>query len=157
MDRLSWDEYFIAQSYLLSARSTCKRLMVGATIVKDRRIISGGYNGSIIGDDHCIDEGCKIVDGHCVRTIHAEINAILQCAKFGVSTQDATIYVTHFPCLNCTKTIIQAGISTICYGQDYHNNEYAKELLAKANVKVKKLDYTLEQILEDEKKLLLNN
>ena len=110
MQRISWDEYFMAQSHLLSLRSTCSRLSVGATIVKDKRIVSGGYNGSIKGDEHCIDVGCKVVEGHCVRTIHAEINAILQCSKFGVGTEGATIYVTHFPCLNCTKSIIQAGI-----------------------------------------------
>ena len=119
MQRISWDEYFMAQSHLLSLRSTCSRLSVGATIVKDKRIVSGGYNGSIKGDEHCIDVGCKVVEGHCVRTIHAEINAILQCSKFGVGTEGATIYVTHFPCLNCTKSIIQAGIKEICYANDY--------------------------------------
>ena len=126
MQRISWDEYFMAQSHLLSLRSTCSRLSVGATIVKDKRIVSGGYNGSIKGDEHCIDVGCKVVEGHCVRTIHAEINAILQCSKFGVGTEGATIYVTHFPCLNCTKSIIQAGIKEICYANDYRNNEYAR-------------------------------
>lgn len=96
MQRISWDEYFMAQSHLLSLRSTCSRLSVGATIVKDKRIVSGGYNGSIKGDEHCIDVGCKVVEGHCVRTIHAEINAILQCSKFGVGTESATIYVNIF-------------------------------------------------------------
>jgi len=134
MQRISWDEYFMAQSHLLSLRSTCSRLSVGATIVKDKRIVSGGYNGSIKGDEHCIDVGCKVVEGHCVRTIHAEINAILQCSKFGVGTEGATIYVTHFPCLNCTKSIIQAGIKEICYANDYRNNEYARELLEKSGV-----------------------
>ena len=89
MQRISWDEYFMAQSHLLSLRSTCSRLSVGATIVKDKRIIAGGYNGSIKGDEHCIDVGCKVIEGHCVRTIHAEINAILQCSKFGVCTEGA--------------------------------------------------------------------
>ena len=115
MQRISWDEYFMAQSHLLSLRSTCSRLSVGATIVKDKRIVSGGYNGSIKGDEHCIDVGCKVVEGHCVRTIHAEINAILQCSKFGVGTEGATIYVTHFPCLNCTKSIIQAYTYNFLY------------------------------------------
>ena len=141
MQRISWDEYFMAQSHLLSLRSTCSRLSVGATIVKDKRIVSGGYNGSIKGDEHCIDVGCKVVEGHCVRTIHAEINAILQCSRFGVGTEGATIYVTHFPCLNCTKSIIQAGIKEICYANDYRNNEYARELLEKSGIIVRKVDY----------------
>ena len=93
MERIKWEEYFMAQSHLLALRSTCKRLSVGATIVKDNRIIAGGYNGSVAGEVHCIDEGCLIEDGHCIRTIHAEMNALLQCAKQGVSTEGATIYV----------------------------------------------------------------
>lgn len=147
-DRISWDEYFMAQSHLLSLRSTCSRLSVGATIVRDKRIIAGGYNGSIKGDEHCIDCGCKVVDNHCVRTIHAEINAILQCAKFGASTEGATIYVTHFPCLNCTKSIIQAGIKEICYANDYRNNEYAEELLKKSGIIVRKIDYNPQTVVE---------
>ncbi|MBU0278048.1 MULTISPECIES: ComE operon protein 2 [unclassified Gemella] len=147
-DRISWDEYFMAQSHLLSLRSTCSRLSVGATIVRDKRIVAGGYNGSIKGDEHCIDTGCKVVEGHCVRTIHAEINAILQCAKFGVSTEFGTIYVTHFPCLNCTKAIIQAGIKEICYANDYRNNEYAKELLEKSKIKVRKIEYNPKLVVE---------
>ncbi|WMZ61560.1 ComE operon protein 2 [Staphylococcus pseudintermedius] len=113
MKRIQWHEYFMAQSHLLALRSTCTRLSVGATITKDNRIIAGGYNGSVSGEVHCIDEGCLMEGGHCIRTIHAEMNAILQCSKQGVSTENATIYVTHFPCLNCTKSIIQAGIKTI--------------------------------------------
>lgn len=148
MQRISWDEYFMAQSHLLSLRSTCSRLSVGATIVKDKRIVSGGYNGSIKGDEHCIDVGCKVVEGHCVRTIHAEINAILQCSKFGVGTEGATIYVTHFPCLNCTKSIIQAGIKEICYANDYRNNKYARELLEKSGVVVRKVDYDVNNVVE---------
>ena len=148
MQRISWDEYFMAQSHLLSLRSTCSRLSVGATIVKDKRIVSGGYNGSIKGDEHCIDVGCKVVEGHCVRTIHAEINAILQCSKFGVGTEGATIYVTHFPCLNWTKSIIQAGIKEICYANDYRNNEYARELLEKSGVVVRKIDYDVNNVVE---------
>ena len=148
MQRISWDEYFMAQSHLLSLRSTCSRLSVGATIVKDKRIVSGGYNGSIKGDEHCIDVGCKVVEGHCVRTIHAEINAILQCSRFGVGTEGATIYVTHFPCLNCTKSIIQAGRKEICYANDYRNNEYARELLEKSGIIVRKVDYDVNSVVE---------
>lgn len=135
-ERIPWDQYFMAQSVLLSLRSTCSRLAVGATIVRDKRIIAGGYNGSVSGDVHCIDEGCYVVDDHCVRTIHAEMNAILQCAKFGVPTEEAEIYVTHFPCLQCTKMILQAGIRKIHYLQDYRNDEYALNLIEKTGATV---------------------
>lgn len=140
MKRISWHQYFMAQSHLLALRSTCQRLMVGATIVRDKRIIAGGYNGSVSGSVHCIDDGCYVVDGHCVRTIHAEMNAILQCAKFGVPTEGTEIYVTHFPCLNCTKAIIQSGIKTIYYAEDYRNHSYAIELLDEAGVNVEKVE-----------------
>lgn len=132
--RISWHEYFMAQAKLIALRATCTRLMVGAVIVRDRRVIAGGYNGSIAGDEHCIDVGCKIRDGHCIRTIHAEQNALMQCAKFGVSTDGAELYVTHFPCLNCTKLLIQAGIKHIYYEIPYRVDPYAIELLEKAGV-----------------------
>lgn len=134
--RIPWDQYFMAQSVLLSTRSTCTRLAVGATVVRDRRVISGGYNGSVSGDVHCSEVGCYVVDGHCVRTVHAEVNAIIQCAKFGVATEGADIYVSHFPCLQCTKTIIQAGIANLYFLNDYRTSDYAKELLNHAGVKL---------------------
>lgn len=139
--RLSWNDYFMAQSHLLANRSTCARLAVGATIVRDKRIIAGGYNGSIAGGVHCIDEGCYVVEGHCIRTIHAEMNALLQCAKFGVPTQNAEIYVTHFPCLQCCKAIIQAGIRKVYYAADYKNHPYAIELFKSAEVETLKVPY----------------
>ena len=132
--RIPWDQYFLSQSLVLSLRSTCERLMVGAVIVRNKRVIAGGYNGSVSGEDHCIDVGCYLEEGRCVRTVHAEMNAILQCAKFGVQTDDAEIYVTHFPCLKCTQSIIQAGIHKIYYLHDYHNHPYAKQLLKQANI-----------------------
>lgn len=152
MNRISWDQYFMTQSHLLSQRSTCTRLTVGATIVRDKRIIAGGYNGSIAGGVHCIDEGCYVIDNHCVRTIHAEVNALLQCAKFGVKTEGAEIYVTHFPCLNCCKAIIQSGIQAVYYAEDYKNHPYALELFAQANVKVRHvpLAYSIATIEEKE-------
>lgn len=140
MERISWDQYFMAQSHLLALRSTCERLMVGATIVRDKRIIAGGYNGSIAGGDHCIDKGCYVIDNHCVRTIHAEMNALLQCAKFGVPTAGAEIYVTHFPCLQCCKALIQAGIQTVYYAENYKNHPYAIELFEQAGVSVKQVE-----------------
>ncbi|AEH47155.1 ComE operon protein 2 [Parageobacillus thermoglucosidasius] len=144
MERITWDQYFMAQSHLLALRSTCTRLAVGATIVRDKRIIAGGYNGSIAGGAHCIDEGCYIIDGHCVRTIHAEMNAIIQCAKFGVPTEGAEMYVTHFPCLHCCKAIIQSGIRAVYYAQDYKNDPYALELFQQANVRVEHVPFNKE-------------
>lgn len=135
MERISWDQYFMAQSHLLALRSTCERLSVGATIVRDKRIIAGGYNGSVSGGVHCKDEGCYVIDGHCVRTIHAEMNALLQCAKFGVATEGAEMYVTHYPCLQCCKAIIQSGIKSVYYAKDYKNHPYAAELFAQTGVK----------------------
>ncbi|MFD2926031.1 ComE operon protein 2 [Halobacillus naozhouensis] len=140
MERISWNQYFIAQSHLLKSRSTCERLAVGAVIVRDKRMIAGGYNGSVSGGVHCMDEGCYVIDGHCVRTIHAEMNALLQCAKFGVATEQAEIYVSHFPCLHCTKAIIQAGIKAVYYSEDYRNHPYAIELLKQAGVEIHKVD-----------------
>ncbi|WP_430785143.1 ComE operon protein 2 [Virgibacillus flavescens] len=140
MERISWDQYFMAQSHLLALRSTCERLTVGATIVREKRIIAGGYNGSVSGDAHCIDEGCYVIDGHCVRTVHAEVNALLQCAKFGVPTKDAEMYVTHFPCLNCCKTIIQSGVKMVYYAADYKNDPYAIELFIKSGVQTQKVE-----------------
>ncbi len=147
MNRISWDQYFMAQSHLLALRSTCTRLTVGATIVRDKRIIAGGYNGSITGGIHCIDEGCYVIDQHCVRTIHAEMNAIIQCAKFGVPTQGAEIYVTHFPCLQCCKGIIQSGIQSVYYAQDYKNHPYAIELFKQAGIEVAQVE--LEEMIID--------
>ncbi|CAM3794343.1 ComE operon protein 2 [Alkalicoccus chagannorensis] len=147
MERISWHQYFMAQSHLLSLRSTCTRLMVGATIVRDKRIIAGGYNGSISGGTHCSEEGCYLVDDHCVRTIHAEVNAILQCARFGVATNGAEIYVTHFPCLNCCKAIIQAGIKKLYYAADYKNHPFAEQLFDEAGVEVEQVE--LEEMILD--------
>ncbi|TLS39339.1 ComE operon protein 2 [Pseudalkalibacillus caeni] len=147
MKRISWDQYFMAQSHLLALRSTCTRLAVGATIVRDNRIIAGGYNGSVSGGVHCIDEGCYVIDGHCVRTIHAEMNAVIQCAKFGIPTNGAEIYVTHFPCLNCCKGLIQSGIKKVYYAEDYKNHPYALELFENAGVQVEQVE--LEEMILD--------
>ena len=115
---------------------------MGAVIVRDRRVIAGGYNGSVSGDVHCIDEGCYLVEGHCVRTIHAEMNAVLQCAKFGVATDGAEVYVTDFPCLQCTKMLLQSGIIKINYLRNYHNDQYAVELLKRKNVEIKQIKFS---------------
>ena len=130
----------MVQAALLASRSTCKRLSVGAVLVRDKRIIAGGYNGAVSGDNHCIDEGCYLRDGHCVRTIHAEMNAILQCARFGMSTDGASLYVTDFPCLQCTKSLLQAGIKEINYIRNYHNDDYAMKLIKLKNVRLRQIN-----------------
>lgn len=158
MERITWNQFFMAQSHLLALRSTCTRLAVGATIVRDKRIIAGGYNGSISGDDHCIDKGCYVVDNHCVRTIHAEMNGLLQCAKYGTPTKDADLYVTHFPCLPCSKSIIQAGIKNLYYATDYKNNSYAIELFEQAGVNVVHVpfeEYKIDFLSDEKLKLYL--
>ena len=141
MERITWEQFFMAQCSLLAIRSTCTRLSVGAVIVRDNRIIAGGYNGSVSGGDHCIDDGCYVVDNHCIRTIHAEMNALLQCGKYGIPAAGSTLYVTHFPCLQCSKAIIQAGISKVYYGTDYRNNEYAIELFNHAGILVEQIPF----------------
>lgn len=154
MNRISWNQYFMAQSHLLALRSTCTRLAVGATIVRDKRIIAGGYNGSIAGGVHCIDEGCYVIDGHCVRTIHAEMNALLQCAKFGVPTSGAEIYVTHFPCLQCCKALIQSGIKKVYYAESYKNHPYAIELFEQAGVHVEHVERNEDPLAAEQRKFI---
>ncbi len=139
-ERLSWDEYFMEITNLVASRSTCDRAMVGCLIVNDdNRIVSSGYNGSISGNDHCDDIGHTMRDGHCIATIHAEINALVYCAKEGISVKGCSAYVTHFPCLNCTKALIQAGINKIYYQDDYRVDPYALELLENNKIEIKKL------------------
>lgn len=129
-NRKSWKEYFMEITNLVATRSTCDRAFVGCLIVNDdNRIVSTGYNGSVKKNPHCDDIGHKMREGHCIATIHAEINALLYCAKEGISVNNCSAYVTHFPCLNCTKALIQAGIKKIYYQNDYRVDEYALELL----------------------------
>lgn len=133
--RLTWEQYFMNIATLVAERSTCDRAYVGCVLVnKDNRIISTGYNGSISGNLQCDEVGHKMRDGHCIATIHAEMNALLYCAKEGISVKNSICYVTHFPCLNCTKSLIQAGISKIYYKEAYRTDEYAIELLEKNNI-----------------------
>lgn len=124
--RAPWDEYFMSIAQVVSSRSTCHRKFVGAVIVRDRTILSTGYNGSIRGMPHCTEVGHMMEDGHCVATIHAEANAILQAAKNGVMIEGATIYVTASPCWNCFKQCANAGIRRICYGEFYRDERSFK-------------------------------
>jgi dCMP deaminase len=121
MERVPWDVYFMRIAQVVSSRSTCPRKFVGAVIVRDKTILSTGYNGSIRGMPHCVDEGHMMENNHCVATIHAEANAIIQAAKNGVIIDGATIYVTASPCWNCFKQIANAGLRRICYGEFYRD------------------------------------
>jgi dCMP deaminase len=107
---------------VVASRSTCERKFVGAVIVRDKTILSTGYNGSIRGMPHCTDVGHMMEDGHCVATIHAESNAIIQAAKNGAAIDGASIYVTASPCWNCFKIIANSGIRRIVYGEFYRDN-----------------------------------
>ena len=119
--RISWKNYFMNIAREVATRSTCSRKHVGAVIVRDKTILSTGYNGSIKGLPHCDDAGCDMVDGHCVRTSHAEANAIVQAAKNGVGIDQSKIYVTASPCYDCFKLIANARIKTIYYEEFYRD------------------------------------
>jgi dCMP deaminase len=131
--RPTWDAYFLQIAATVSGRSTCLRRAVGAVLVRDRRILATGYNGSPEGLPHCTDVGCLIVDGHCVRTLHAEQNALLQAAAHGVSTEGATIYVTSEPCLQCTKMLLNARVRRIVY-LDPYDDALARALRQQAGI-----------------------
>jgi dCMP deaminase len=139
--RPTWDEYFMRIAHEVATRSTCPRLAVGAVIVRDKRILTTGYNGSPSGMPHCVDVGCliRIVDGResCQRTLHAEQNAIIQAAYHGVSVTGASIYCTHQPCLLCVKMIMNAGIEEVRYAGGYPD-PLAMELAAEGGLKMVK-------------------
>lgn len=130
--RQSWNEYFMNIARVLAERSSCDRAYVGAVIVNgDNRIIATGYNGSVGSKTpQCDDIGHVMRDGHCIATLHAEINCIAYCAREGIPLKGSKIYVTHFPCLNCTKALIQSGITKVYYLDDYRMDDYAVELFA---------------------------
>ena len=131
MPRVKWEEYFMNIAKEVATRSTCDRKHVGAVIVRDRTILSTGYNGSIRGMPHCDEVGHLMEAGHCVATIHAETNAILQAAKNGVMIEGSEVYITASPCWSCFKMLANAGIRKICYGEFYRDErifDVAKKL-----------------------------
>jgi dCMP deaminase len=121
--RVGWDHYFMNIARQAASRSTCDRKFVGAVIVRDRTILSTGYNGSIRGMPHCDEVGHDLENSHCVATIHAEANAILQAAKNGVNISGSEIYTTASPCWNCFKLIANSGIRRIYYGEFYRDEK----------------------------------
>lgn len=129
--RSSWDHYFMDIAKQVATRATCARRHVGAVLVRDKTILSTGYNGSIRGLPHCDDVGHMMENGHCVATVHAEANAIIQAAKNGVRIDRATIYTTASPCWPCFKLIANSGCTRIVYGEFYRDPrifEYASLL-----------------------------
>jgi len=123
-ERISWDDYFMKAATLASIRSPCERLKVGCVLVKNNRLISMGYNGFLAGTDH----RSIIRWGHEQATIHAEINAITDAAKRGVSIDDAEAYITHYPCINCFKALASSGVKKIYYQVDYKNDPILEDL-----------------------------
>lgn len=134
MTRPTWDEYYIEMLYQVRKRGTCNRGQTACIITKNNYILATGYVGSISGMPHCDDAGHLMENGSCIRTLHAESNAIAQCAKLGISIQGATLYSFLFPCLSCTKLIIQSGIIRVIAEFDYQKSKLSKQFLNDAGV-----------------------
>ena len=126
---------------VVSTRGTCDRKQVGCILVKDKRILATGYNGSMPGDEHCDEVGHLLEDNHCTRTIHAEINALAQCAKHGIACDGGIAYINTFPCFDCFKALVNAGIKEIYYTSDYKakGRNLVNEFSTKLKIKLIKL------------------
>ena len=146
--RPSWDEYFLKLAMLASERATCPRMHCGCVLVKDKNVVATGYNGSIPGDEHCEDVGCMVVENHCIRTNHAEMNAITQAAKHGKSVEGAIAYVTNMPCTTCAKALITTGIKRVVIFSDFHDTQ-ATKFFAVAGVKIDKIAMPSKEINYD--------
>jgi dCMP deaminase len=148
MKRPQWDEYFLKLAMLASERATCPRMHCGCVLVKNKNVITTGYNGSIPGDDHCDEVGCLIVENHCVRTVHAEMNALIQAARRGHAVDGASAYVTNMPCTTCSKALITAGIKRVVIFADYHDT-LALKFFEKADVKIDRVNMPSKEIQYD--------
>ncbi len=133
--RPSWENYFKEIVKVTATRSPCKRLQVGCLIVKDKRIISQGYNGFLPGCPH----KSIVIDNHEQATVHAEQNAIADCAKRGVSCCGATAYISHYPCVNCIKILSASGIKDILYIDDYKNDTTVEKIADMASINITKI------------------
>lgn len=133
--RPTLDEYLMNIANAVATRATCDRAHVGAVLVRDKQILSTGYNGSPSGLPSCDDIGHLMEDGHCIRTVHAEMNAVVQCAIHGVSTKESTLYCTHLPCVRCAQVLINAGVIRIVYGRLYGATSGIFNLFEQANVR----------------------
>jgi dCMP deaminase len=139
--RLPWDRYFMQIAVQVATRSTCDRKHVGAVIVRDKTILSTGYNGSVRGMPHCDDVGHIMEDSHCIATVHAEANAIIQAAKNGTRIDGADIYVTASPCWNCFKLIANSGIKRVFY-LEFYRDERVLEVAETAGIEMKQVEST---------------
>ncbi len=137
--RTSWERYFMKIAQQVATRSTCDRKHIGAVIVRDKTILSTGYNGSIRTLPHCDDIGHMMENGHCVRTVHAEANAIAQAAKNGVNVNQSEIYITASPCWTCFKLLANAGIIKVIFGE-FYKDERIFEAAKLANIQLKHLE-----------------
>lgn len=137
-ERINWNEYFMCLAILTSTRSPCSRLHVGCIFVKDKRVVSMGYNGFPTGEPHCstirIDSDGK---EHEMATIHAEQNTICYGANTGVSLRGSTAYITHYPCLNCAKLLLSCGVTQVNYHNDYNNDPLVS--IVCSNLKIVKI------------------
>lgn len=136
--RPTWDEYFLKLAMLASERSTCPRMHCGCVLVKDRFVLATGYNGSVPGQPHCEDVGCLVVDNHCQRTNHAEINALVQAALHGINVKGSTAYITNMSCTTCAKALIAAGIIRVVVFSEFHDT-LATSFYQGSNVEIVKL------------------
>jgi dCMP deaminase len=130
--RISWNDYFMSMAFIAASRSDCKRLNVGCVLVKNNRIISMGYNGYLSKAPH----ESIIRDNHEQATVHAEQNAISDAAKRGISVDEATAYITHYPCINCCKILCASGIKSIKYHLDYKKDENVAKLLCQIDIPI---------------------
>ncbi len=133
LSRPDWETYFLRMAELVATRSTCLRLQVGAVLVRQERVIATGYNGSLRGQPHCAEVGCLMVNGHCRRTVHAELNALLQCAFHGSASSGTVLFSTTFPCLDCAKALVQAGVRRVVY-RDRYDDPHSRAVLEEAGV-----------------------
>lgn len=152
--RPSWDEYFLNLVDIIGQRSTCDRGRPGCVIVKDRRILASGYAGSPVGLPHCDEIGHEMqkavnedgtITEHCIRTIHAEMNAISQAAKFGIPIEGSTLYVKFTPCYNCAKVVINSGIKRVVSKVKYHAGDKTKKLFKDAKIKLEIIENKIEK------------
>lgn len=156
--RPSWDEYFISIAELVGSRGTCSRGRSGCVVAKDKRILVTGYVGSPVGLPHCDDVGHEMhkvtnedgtVSEHCVRTAHAEQNAIAQAAKIGVSLEGGTLYCHMTPCYVCAKILINAGVKKVIALKDYHQSKRTKEVFEQSGIKFQILNSEVEDYTND--------
>ena len=146
-ERPTWDEYFMEVAEVVSKRATCLRRNVGAVVVKDKRILATGYNGAPTGLSHCAEVGCLreklgIPSGERIeicRGLHAEQNALIQAARYGISLDGSTVYTTLEPCITCAKMLVNAGIKRVVYSEPYPD-PLSREIFAEAKMQVEQFN-----------------